>query len=91
MLTWMVFINSHCIKEKMYKFRIPRKNKHWVYFYHSNLKEGPFGPPPVALGVNAALSFHTVISISCLGESGTNGATRLVYLLPGMESAKNDH
>ena len=34
----------------MYKFRIPRKNQHWVYFYHSNLKVGPFGPPPVDLG-----------------------------------------
>ena len=33
----------------MYKFRIPKKNQHWVYFYHSNLKVGPFGPPPVAL------------------------------------------
>ena len=44
-----VEIHSHCIKEKVYKFRIPRKNQHWVYFYHSNLKVGPFGPPPVAL------------------------------------------
>ena len=24
---------------------------HWVYFCHSNLKVGPFGPPPVALGL----------------------------------------
>ena len=46
-----VAIHSHCIKEKMYKFRIPRKNQHWVYFYYSNLKVGPFGPPPVALGL----------------------------------------
>ena len=22
----------------MYRFRIPRTNQHWVYFYHSNLK-----------------------------------------------------
>jgi hypothetical protein len=48
-----VAIHSHCIKEKMYKFRIPRKNQHWVYFYYSNLKVGQFGPPPVALGLNA--------------------------------------
>ena len=40
-------------QRKMYKFRIPRKNQHWVYFYHSNLKVGQFGPPPVALGLNA--------------------------------------
>ena len=36
----------------MYKFSIPRKNQHWVYFYHSNLKVGPFGPPLVALGLS---------------------------------------
>ena len=35
----------------MYKFRTPRKNEPWVYFYYSNLKVGPFGPPPVALGL----------------------------------------
>ena len=40
-----------CLKEKMYKFRIPRKNQHWVNFCHANLKVGPFGPPPVALGL----------------------------------------
>ena len=51
-----VAINSHCNKEKMYKFRIPRKNQHWVYFYHSNLKVGPFGPPAVALGLNKRIS-----------------------------------
>ena len=42
----------------MYKFRTPRKNQHWVYFYHSNLKVGPFGPPPVALGLSAAVKVH---------------------------------
>ena len=41
--------STHTVSKKMYKFRIPRKNQHWVYFYHSNLKVGPFGPSPVAL------------------------------------------
>ena len=50
-----VAIHSLCIKEKMYQFRIPRKNQQWVYFYLSNLKVGPFGPPPVALGSNYVL------------------------------------
>ena len=47
-----VAIHSHCVKEKMYKFKMPRKNQHWVYSYHSNLKVGPFSPPPVALGLH---------------------------------------
>ena len=46
-----VAIPSHCIKEKMYKFRKPRKNQHLVYFYPLNLKVGPFSPPPGALGL----------------------------------------
>ena len=28
-----------------------------VYFYHSNLKVGPVGPPPVALGLNFVINF----------------------------------
>ena len=38
-------------QRKMYKFIIPRKNWHWVYFDHSNLTVVPFGPPLVALGL----------------------------------------
>ena len=53
-----VAILSHGIKEKMYKFRIPRKNQHWGYFYHSNLKVGPFGPPPVTL--NNLMDMHMI-------------------------------
>ena len=41
-----VAIHSHFIKEKMSKFKIPRKNQHWVYFYHSNLKVGVIWPSP---------------------------------------------
>ena len=42
-------------QRKIYKSKIPRKNQHWVYFYHSNLKVGPFGPPPVALGLRKVI------------------------------------
>ena len=46
-----VAIHSTCIKEKMYKIKLPRKNQHWIYFYNSILKVWPFGHPPVALGL----------------------------------------
>ena len=48
---WQMFwfaIHSHLLKENIHKFKIPRKNQHSIYFSHSNLKVGPFGPPPVA-------------------------------------------
>ena len=47
-----VAIHSHFIKEKIYKFRIPRTNHYWAYFDHSNLKVGLFGPSLVAKGNN---------------------------------------
>ena len=52
---FLVAIHSHFIKENMYTFRIPRKNQHWVYFDHLNLKLGPFGPPLIALGLKDVL------------------------------------
>ena len=43
----------------MYKYIIPRKNQHWVYFHHSNSKVEPFGPTPVALGLKNEIAFGT--------------------------------
>ena len=49
-----VAIHSHYIKEKCINLEYQEKNRPWVYFIHSNLEVGPFGPPPVALGLIAS-------------------------------------
>jgi hypothetical protein len=46
-----VAIRSHFIKKKCINLKYQEKNQHWVYFYHSNLKVRPFGPPLVAFGL----------------------------------------
>ena len=61
---WQMFwfaIHSHLLKENIHKFKIPRKNQHSIDFSHSNLKVGPFGPPPRSLRVKVEFSFF----VSC--------------------------
>ena len=45
-----VAVHSHLHKENIHKLKIPRRNQHLVDFKDSNLKIGPYAPPPIAQG-----------------------------------------
>ena len=65
MQMFSVAIHSHFIKENVYKFKIPRANQHSVYFLHSNLKVGLFGPPPSSLWVKQPTAGRSATKRPC--------------------------